>query len=938
MSDAKPRGGAESLFIVDANNLVFRAYHGLPPLTSPDGTPVNAVHGYVRMILALRREFAPESFVAVFDAKGPSFRREIYEAYKANRPPAPEDLIPQLPLVREATAALSIPWTEEVGFEADDLVASYAIAGRDAGHHVTIVSSDKDLMQLVDPEDHPNPIRMWDPMKSRLIGPAAVVKKFGVGPEKLGDLLALTGDSVDNVPGVPGIGPKTAATLLEEYGDLEAILQNAPEIKQKKRRERLIEHADDARMSRELVELRRDAPRALSFDELRDPGSDPETMRAFFEPLGFKSVLAGSPNLPTSGGKGRRAAVPKSDAALAPMDAAQIDALDALEVQTFAADNLDALRDFVDQAGARGGLGLAWVTSEEDIMRAELVGVGLSRPGPKGEGVEAGYLPLAHRSLADGAVSMIDREAAFEILAPALAEAGLFKYVHGYKELASWLEGHGHTLAGVRVDPMLASYTLDPARSSHELDALAKGLADFSVISLESVVGKGRKRVPIDQVAVAQAAPWAGQQAALSLLLGQHLEAQLEAASDSVQKLFYEVEMPLAEVLMKVERRGILLDAEVFHTQAEEIGGRLERLRKAIEADAGYPINPESPQQLQKLLFEDRGLPAKKKTKTGYSTDASVLEELSLLDPIVKLILEHRSLNKLKGTYLDTLPTLVAAETGRLHSHFRQAVAQTGRLSSRDPNLQNIPIRTDLGRRIREGFVAPQGQVLVTLDYSQIELRVLAHLSGDEALTTAFREGADVHRRTAAEIFEVPFEEVDSEQRTVAKAVNFGVIYGQSAFGLSRTLGIPQGRAGRYIKRYFERIPGVAAYMETLIDNARRTGYAETISGRRRRIPELSRRGAAKAYGERIARNTPIQGSAADIMKIAMVEVERRLAEIEWARMLLTVHDELIFECEEAKVDALIELAKPAMEEAFELSVPLVVDRGVGRSWAEAKG
>ena len=947
MSDRKPHGGPRSLFLIDANNFVFRAYHGLPMLTSPDGTPVNAVHGYVRMIQALRREFAPQALLAIFDAKGPSFRNELYPEYKANRPPAPEDLRPQLGLVREATAALSLPWVELEGFEADDLIASYARAGREAGYDVTIVSSDKDLMQLVDADGVERPIRLWDSMKNRLFDEAAVVKKFGVGPALLGDLLALAGDSVDNIPGVPGIGPKTATSLLEEYGDLEGILANAESIKQKKRRERLIEHAEDARLSRRLVALKEDAPLPLPIDQLDDPGTDAATMEAFFLPLGFKSVLGGAPNLPTGGGGGRRATQAAPAETLESLDESKAErALDLGEPVIFDAEGLDALDAFV-AASKKDGLGVAFEMSSDDSMRAELLGLGFAHK--EGGATRTGYLPLAHRSLADAGRRQASLDEALAKVGAVLADMDWPKYIQGHKDLGVLLSRFAHELHGVRCDPMLASYTLDPARTQHEIEGLAKDLAGYDATPLEAVVGKGRKKVGFDQVAIPEAGRYVSERAALALVLGRQLEGQIAAegsaeggkgdnpALNKVETLFRDVEMPLAEVLMAIETRGILLDKEVFAEQAAEIGGRLERLRDAINADAGYEVNPESPQQLQKLLFEDRGLPAKKKTKTGYSTDASVLEELSLLDPIVKLILEHRSLNKLKGTYLDTLPQLVLERTGRLHSHFRQAVAQTGRLSSRDPNLQNIPIRSELGRRIREGFVAPEGQVLVTLDYSQIELRVLAHLSKDEALCAAFREGIDVHRRTASEIFEVPLEEVDSEQRTVAKAVNFGVVYGQSAFGLSRTLGIPQGRAGRYIKKYFERIPGVSAYMDELIERARRTGYAETILGRRRRIPELSSRGAAKAYGERIARNTPIQGSAADILKVAMIEVERRLSELSWARMLLTVHDELIFECAADKVDELISLAKPAMEEAVKLDVPLVVDGGAGHSWAEAK-
>jgi DNA polymerase-1 len=923
------------VFLIDANNFLFRAYHGLPMLTAPDGTPVNAVHGYVRMIQAVRKEFSPEFFVAIFDgpdSKGE--RREIYPEYKANRPPAPEDLQPQIPLVREATAALGVPQVEVEGYEADDMIAAYTEAGLEQGLEVVIVSSDKDLMQLVrDGEDGKRSVGLWDTMKLRLIGPTEVVEKFGVGPEKLGDLLALAGDSSDNIPGVPGIGPKTAATLLEQFGDLDAILAGAETVKQKKRRERLIEHADDARMSRELVRLRSEAPLPLDWAALRDHGPEREAMEAFFGPLGFKSTLAGTVtgSTPAAGGRGGGLAVASTKSALEPMSGVRIDRE---RYRSFVAADTDAFVDHCRKLREAGRFAFYLQLSHEDGMTADIVGVGLAGDD---DALPPVYVPVGHRTLSEPPGFQIGLDIVLEHLGPLLADPELPKLAHEHKRQGVVLARHGVKLAGVRADPMLASYTLDPARSAHDLEALAKDLLGHGCVPLERVVGRGRKKVGFDQVPVDEATPYAAERAELALVLGLHLLDLVERGGETMKHLFHDIEMPLAAVLIQLELRGIELDAEVLRAQAAELGEQLDAVRAEIEADAGYPINPESPQQLQKLLFEDRGLPAKKKTKTGYSTDAQTLEELSLLDPIVKLILDHRSLTKLKGTYLDTLPTLINPETGRLHTEFRQAVAQTGRLSSRDPNLQNIPVRSELGRRIREGFVAPEGMLLVSLDYSQIELRVLAHLSRDPNLTSAFVEGADVHRRTAAEVFGVPEDEVSSEQRSIAKAVNFGVIYGQTAFGLSRQLGIPQGRAGKYIKTYFERIPGVDAYMNELIELAKRRGYAETILGRRRRIPELKARGAAKAYGQRIARNTPIQGSAADILKIAMIEVERRLAEVDYARMLLTVHDELIFECDEARVDDLVALAKPAMEEAAELDVPLVVESGAGRNWAQAK-
>jgi DNA polymerase-1 len=915
----RPHGGAKSLFLIDANNFLFRAYHGLPMLNAPDGTPVNAVRGYASMLQALRREFAPEFLVAIFDAKGGSFRNELYEPYKANRPPAPEDLIPQIALVREATEAMSIPWVEMVGFEADDLIASYACRAREAGYFVTIVSADKDLMQLIVEGDGDLPaIRMWDSMKNRTIGPEQVVEKFGVGPALLGDLLAMTGDSADNIPGVPGIGPKTASALLLEYGDLEGVLAGAPNIKQQKRRESLLEHAEKARLSRRLVALRDDLPLPIALEDLRDPGIDAAKMEAFFQPLGFRSSLAGL--IGGSGGRtARRPSAPsggtivwekKNDFALVSGEPVVVEQGDIEGARTLAA--------LLDQT--QGPIGFEILRDDEDPM--------LARPSAM-VWIAAGGSTRAYVNLGGEATPSMLK--AFESV---FADESRAKVGFDCKSQIVMLGRIGIRVAGRLMDAELASYTIDPARSSHAWKELASELLGVE----NEPQAKAKKTRKNTELALDVPVAKIVDDAECIYHLALHLDDLVTKNGDACRRLYDEIEGPLARVLAAVEARGILLDLPSLAAQSEDLGARLAEVRKRIEEEAGYAINPDSPQQLQKFLFEEKGLPATKKTKTGYSTDADVLEELSLLDPIVKDILEHRSLTKLKGTYIDALPRLVHPKTGRLHTQFKQAVAQTGRLSSIDPNLQNIPIRTEEGRRIRQAFVAPEGKMLVTFDYSQIELRILAHLSKDKAMVDAFTRGADVHRRTAAEIFDVTEEEVTSEQRRVAKAVNFGVIYGQSAFGLARQLSIRQGKAKQYIDTYFEKIPGVQAYMDSLIEKARRCGYAETIFGRRRRIPELGKSGAMQAHGERIARNTPIQGSAADILKVAMVQVEAALSDCAWAQMLLTVHDELIFECEESRVSELATIVRPIMQDSTKLDVPLVVDDGHGRNWAEAKG
>ena len=927
---AKPQGGPGSVFLIDGSNFMFRAFHALPSLTSPAGVPVNALHGFVRMIQALRKEFAPEVFVAVFDHSGTTFRNALFPDYKAHRPPPPEDLIPQMPLVRGATTALGLPAIEAVNYEADDIIATYTTQAQKLGRRVVILSSDKDLMQLVDDgsETRP-PVLLYDTMKQKLLGSAEVLEKWGVPPAQLGDLLALTGDSSDNIPGVPGIGPKTAAALLDEFGSLEALLAGAGSIKQAKRREVLQASVAAARLSRKLVELVRDVPDLPPLESLVDHGPNAEVMDAFFAPLGVRS-LSGRSARAVAAQAGRGPEGPLELRPGAPL------VLDRTRLRLFRAADEAALKVWIAAALAKASeLALQVTVDVGDATQAQLVGLAIAPHADATDDLWPAYIPVGHTGDALLA-GQFTRERALELLRPLLT--ALPVWAHAAKFQAIVLRRCGVELPRLVGDPKLASYTLDPARASHSLAELAKDLFAYTVLTHESVLGKGKKAVSFAGAQIDQAAAYACERAVLTGQLGRHLRASLDAAGPAIAALFDQLEMPLSRVLEKLEERGVAVDIKVLAAQGKAIGAEIDKLRAEIEAEAGHPLNPDSPLQLQKFLFEERGLEATKKTKTGYSTDAAVLEELAQLDPIVGPILEYRTLTKLKGTYIDTLPQAVNPRTGRLHTSFRQAVAQTGRLSSKDPNLQNIPIRTEIGRRIREAFVAGPGKVLVALDYSQIELRILAHLSGDKNFVSAFRDGVDVHRRTAAEVFAVPEAEVTPEQRRVAKAVNFGVIYGQTAFGLSRSLGIPRGKAGSYIKAYLEKIPGITRYLDELVDIADQRGYAETIFGRRRRIPELARKGASRNYGERIARNTPIQGSAADIMKRAMIAVEARLGEVAWAQMLLTVHDELIFECEAARADELVAIARPLMEQAAELSVPLHVDAGRGTSWAACKG
>jgi DNA polymerase-1 len=942
----KPRGGPGSLFLFDAYNFLFRAYHALPMLNAPDGRPVNAVHGFVRMVAAARREFQPEMLVAVFDAGGDGGRRAIAPAYKANRPPPPEDLRPQFGLVREAVDAMNLVRIEDPKFEADDVIAAYAVKASAEGHHVTIVSSDKDLMQLVTlGDDTHGSILLYDTMKQKVLGPDEVREKFGVGPELLGDLLALTGDTSDNVPGVPGIGVKTAAALLAEHGSLEGVLAAAPKIKQAKRRERLIESADDARLSRRLVQLNSDIPLPLPCSELKDHGADEAKLVAFFEPLGFKMVLREV----AVGQAARRPAGAPSTAAAPPVAAPEGSDAGAIELhpvpgyappastRVLLADCAAELSAYAAALAGATRIAVHLVTTGGDPLSAGIVGLGLHAPGLPAPHDVPTYVPLGHQGdLVSG--PQLATQGALDVLAPVLAAKAPTKVAHDHKAQALVLERHGVALGGVDLDPMLASYALDPARSGHDLWSLCTDVLQHALPTVESVLGKGRKSIPLPALGATEAGAWIGQLVHATYALGEALAAQVQAAGKAAQSLYRDIELPLATVLLHLERRGIRVRAEVLREQSRELSGRIAELQAQVDTEAGHPVNLDSPTQLRDLLFEERGLPTGRKTKTGFSTDAKVLEELSVLDPIVGLILDYRQLVKLKNTYLDTLPTLVDPKTGRLHTTFAQAVAATGRISSTDPNIQNIPVRTAEGRRIREAFVASDGKLLVSVDYSQIELRILAHLSGDQSLRSAFVEEVDVHRRTAAEVFEVPEADVTPEQRNIAKAVNFGVVYGQSAFGLAQALNIPRGKAGSYIRAYFEKIPRVKEYMEELIALAARRGYAETILGRKRRIPELARKGPQRGYGERIARNTPIQGSAADILKVAMIAVERELDGKAWAQMLLTVHDELIFECDEGREPELVALVKPLMEDAVKLDVPIRAEAGWGATWAACKG
>jgi DNA polymerase-1 len=885
---------AGGLFLVDGTGFIFRAYHALPPFTSPDGVPSGAVYGFCNMLFKLLDDHDPAYLAVVFDTGKPTFRNEVYAEYKANRPPAPEDLKPQFPLVREATEAFGIPILSLDGFEADDVIATVVERAKAEGLPVTIVSSDKDLMQLATDD-----VRLLDTMKNRTFGPAEVEEKYGVTPAQLGDWLALCGDSSDNVPGVRGVGPKTATKLLAEFGDLETVLASADKVKGKKLKENLVTYAEQARLSRRLVELERDCPVKVELGQLARAEPGREALWDFFGRMGFGRLRQRLPSVSV-------------------LDRSLYEAVLDLE-------RLDAVLAEIKVAGA---VAVDLETTSLDAVSAQIVGISLCW----GEG-QACYIPVSHIYL--GMPRQLKLATVLERLEPLLVDPELPKYGQNFKYDWIVLRRAGLEMRGMACDPMLASYVLDPSRNTHGLDALALEHLGHSMISYKAMTDQRREN--FESVEVERATEYAAEDAEatfrLAALLGQRV-----AAEPKLSELLENVELPLARILAGMELRGVRLDADHLKGMVSGILQQMAALEAEVHAEAGWDVNINSPKQLQQLLFKELGLSTGRKIKTGFSTDADVLADLAIEHPIAATIEEYRTLSKLKSTYLDALPALVNHDTGRVHTSYNQAVAATGRLSSSDPNLQNIPIRTELGRRIREAFVPPDGMVLVSADYSQVELRVLAHLSRDPVLLEAFREGQDVHLRTAAEVFGLPPEQVTGDQRRVAKAVNFGVIYGQTDWGLARQLRIPKHTAKEYIESYFERYAGVKTFMEQVIEEARRDKVVFTMLGRRRPLPDIgSRRRNNRLYAERIARNTPIQGSAADLMKLAMIKMEAALTRegIE-APMILTVHDELIFEVLPSDVEAVSALAREVMGGVLELDVPLKVDVGVGENWARA--
>jgi len=917
-----------TLFLIDAYALIYQSFFAFAnrPLTNSRGENTSAEWGFLNYLIRIREEFAPDYLAVVFDA-GSSQRKKLYPEYKATREKMPEDLRESLGRIRSLLDALHHPVVEVEGFEADDVIASLTqrALALEEDIEAVIVSGDKDFYQLLRPG-----LRLFRPARGGRAGTSAewvdesnASKRFGVPPDRIIDYLALIGDSSDNVPGAPGIGPKTAVKLIEQFGDLDQILAHAEEVRAKRPRESLLHNADQIRLSRQLVTMLTDVDVNLDLDGLAVRAPDRERMRELLLELEFHTLLE------------RFAGAPADDVSSRDEDVDYRMVLDEAGVD-----------EVVREARAQGEVAVAVLTASPDPMRGSIAGIALSS-----QPAMARYLPLAHQPALDLEMGALAESAASASNLPALdspamaplrdllEDPGVRKTGHDLKHGMVALAEAGIALGGGSFDTMVASYLLEPELRGHELETLAANRLGLETTRLKELVGTGKKEVPLTRLAPEKVLRYACERADCAGRLREHFRPRLEG--HALDGLFREVEMRLVPVLARMERNGVRIDPLFFSEMSRQLEHELGLVQEEIFREAGSEFNLNSTPQLRTVLFEDLGLPVIRKTKTGPSTAASVLEELEALGhPVPRLLMKYRRMEKLRSTYIDALPGLVHPRTGRIHTHFNQTVAATGRLSSSNPNLQNIPIRTRIGREIRKGFVAAPGQVLLTADYSQIELRILAHFSGDPAFLTAFREASDIHRQTAAVIFDVPVDEVSPRMRDQAKTINFATLYGQGAFSLGRQLGIPQGEAKRFIDQYFERFSGVRTFLDEQVSLAKERGYVETLAGRRRYVPELaSRNWNIRAHGERIARNTPIQGTAADVIKKAMIEVQQALDEAgSEAMMLLQVHDELVLETPAAELEAVRDMVVSHMENATALEVPLVVDTGAGESWFECKG
>jgi len=918
------------VFLIDGSGFIFRAFHGLPPMTRGDGTPVNAVFGFTKMIMKLIEDTDADHIAVIFDKARKTFRSDIYPEYKAHRPPPPDELIPQFALVREATEALNVPAISKEGFEADDIIATYAREAAEMGAEVTIVSSDKDLMQLVTDQ-----VTMFDAMKNKVIGADQVVEKFGVGPEKVIEVQALAGDSSDNVPGVQGIGVKTAAQLILEYGDLDTLLERAGEIKQPKRREKLLEQADMARISRDLVTLRDDVPLDEKISDFTVRQPDPKILMPFLLEQGFKSLISSvSAKMGVSKNDYSASSDNKTSASREP------------EYELVQSE--EALGHWIEGAFKAGIVAVDTETTGLDALQVDLVGISLSY-----ETGHACYIPLAHKAepvqgMLDllepeenagkrAEIEQIEAKKAISLLKPLLEDPGVLKIGQNIKYDQHIFERVGISVAPVD-DTMLLSYCVDGGLHGHGMDELARDFLSIDTIKFKDVAGTGKSQVTFDYVPLEKAVDYAAEDADITLRL--HTLFKPRLAEEHMVSVYERLERPLIGILGTMERHGIRVDATELKRLSDDFEQRLGVLETEIYTLVGHEFNIGSPKQLGEILFDEMGIPGGKKTKTGaYQTGADVLEGLVHEGhELPSKILSWRQLAKLKSTYTDALITQINPNTGRVHTSYNQAGASTGRFSSNDPNLQNIPIRSEEGRKIRKAFVAESGYQLLSADYSQIELRLLAHIAEIDALKEAFHDGQDIHAMTASQVFGEPIEGMDPMTRRRAKAINFGIIYGISAFGLARQLDISRGDAADYIEAYFKSYPGIQRYMERTREEARTYGFVMTPFGRKCHVRGINEKNPnMRGMAERAAINAPIQGGAADIIKRAMIALPDAMAEKNLkSRMLLQVHDELIFEVPDGEMDVMQGVVKKTMEGAAHLDVPLVVDMGVADNWDDA--
>ena len=883
------------LFLIDGSSYIYRAFFALPHLSNSKGFPTNAIYGFTNMLLKVLRERDPEYLAVAFDAPGPTFRHEVFVEYKANRPSMPDNLRPQIPYIKEIVAALRIPILEKESYEADDLIGSLAKKLENEGIETVIVSGDKDLMQLIN-----HHVTMYDPMKDKIFEIPDVRERFGVTPDKVVEVMGLSGDTSDNIPGVPGIGEKTASKLIEEFGSIEELLKNLDKVKNAKVRASLAHYGEQARLSRELATLDTHAPVEWDLESLRRESPDREKLQKIFKEMEFSKLFKEFAVQPVQSKKDYQLVTEKKE--------------------------FGKLTQALNDAGI---FALDLESTSLEPMRAEIVGLSFSF-----QAHQAFYLPVGHAY--PGAPRQLDRKEVLQALGPLLEDAKLKKYGQNIKYDYILLANAGIHLQGIACDTMVASYLLNPSKHNHSLEELAREYLDHQVTTYADVAGSGAKAIPFSQVEVQKACHYSGEDADLTLILANLLMPKVEA--DGFAELFHQVELPLIEVLATMEMNGVKLDLSLLGVMSREFEKQMEKISEEIFGLAGESFNINSPQQLGKVLFEKLKLPGGKRTKTGYSTDVDVLNELSKDFPLPAKILEYRSLSKLKSTYVDALPQLVNPTTGRIHTSFNQTVTATGRLSSSDPNLQNIPIRSPEGRRIREAFIPDEGDRILSADYSQIELRILAHLSQDPFLLETFQNDQDIHTATAAEIFHVPLENVNPEMRRLAKVINFGIIYGISAFGLAKQLAIPPSVAQAYIANYFQKYHGVRDYIDRSLEVAREQGYVTTLMNRRRYLPDIkSSNRSVRQFAERIAINAPIQGTAADLIKVAMINIHRRLLrEKRQTRLILQIHDELVFEVAGEELKAIQALVKEEMEGVMKLMIPLKVEIGVGKNWAEA--